>query len=177
MKNILHRRSVRKYTDQDIPMDLVMDVLRTATKAPSWKNSQGWHVIVVQDQERRQALVDTIPEENPAQLSLLQAPIVLVVIADPTVSGAYDDKDYYLVDGGILFAHIMLSATEHKLGTCFVGVFDEDKVKEICQVKEGYKVIGMTPLGIAAYQPKATPRKPLAEVVSLEAQGFGQGIK
>lgn len=177
MKNLLHRRSVRKYTDQDLSLDVVYNLLKTAIMAPSWNNSQGWHVVIVKDQETRQALVDTIPEDNPAQLSLLQAPVVLVVLGDPTLSGKRDGKEYYLVDGGIFFSHLMVCATENNLGTCFIGEFDEKKVKEICRVEEPYKVIGITPLGIPAYQPKMSTRKSLGEVVSLEAFGFGEGLK
>lgn len=105
---------------------------------------------------------------NPARKSLIAAPIVLVVCGDPRLSGVMYGKEYYLVDVGIVLDHIMLAATSLGLGTCFVGVFDEERVKQLLEIPSHIRVVGITPLGYAERWPEARPRKDLSELVCQE---------
>jgi nitroreductase len=55
--------------------------------------------------------------------------------------------DYYLVDVGISMEHLILAATDLGLGTCWIGGFDEAKVKKVLGVPENMKVVALTPVG------------------------------
>ncbi|EPZ52925.1 MULTISPECIES: nitroreductase [Alicyclobacillus] len=47
MSNLFDKRkTVRRYTDEPVPKEVILDVLRDAQKAPSWANSQPWEVYV-----------------------------------------------------------------------------------------------------------------------------------
>ncbi|MBQ4169081.1 MAG: nitroreductase family protein, partial [Bacteroidales bacterium] len=51
LNNIFSRKSVRSYTDQPVPEDMVETLLRAAMAAPSGMNVQPWHFIVVNTRE------------------------------------------------------------------------------------------------------------------------------
>jgi len=95
------------------------------------------------------------------------------------ITGIISEKDsgtnsnglkYFSVDFGICFEHIMLAATAEGLGSCWIGWFDEDKVKSILEIPKKYRVIGLTPIGYPPEKEKGPvkDRKPLDEIVHQE---------
>ena len=168
------RRAIRKYTSQPVEEEKLLQVLEASRLAPTWANKQCCKVIVIRSQETKEALseISNVPGSgyplNPARKSLVSAPIVLVICADPELSGNMYGKEYYLVDVGIVMDHIMLTAASLGLGTCFVGVFDEEKVKRLLDVPANIRVVGITPLGYPERWPDARPRKVLNELVAYE---------
>ncbi|MCD6155549.1 MAG: nitroreductase family protein, partial [Candidatus Atribacteria bacterium] len=54
------------------------------------------------------------------------------------------------------------------LGTCWIGDFDEEKVKEICEIPPEVRVVAITPLGYPVKVPQPTQRKSLERTVSEE---------
>jgi nitroreductase len=74
---------------------------------------------------------------------------------------------------------LVLAATDMELGTCWIGGFDETKVKKALGVPENIKVVAMTPVGYPADNEglgdklrktllKGGKRKPLAEIIHQE---------
>ena len=174
MKEIEERRSIRRYLQQPVEEEKLQHVLASARLAPTWGNHQGWKIIVVRDQSKREQLGRLCDVEgaeyypNAVGRAFGVVPIVLVACADPAKSGRMYGQDYYLVDAGIVMDHVMLSAREAGLGTCFIGIFDEPGVKDLLNIPPNIRVVGMTPLGYPESWPAARPRKQLSEMVSLE---------
>lgn len=164
---IRKRRSIRKFEEKEVSDDHLNQVLDTILYAPSWANKQGWQVMVIKDAATRNKVAETL-EGNPAQRAITQAPVLLVVCMDPGASGVQKGKEYYMADAGILMDHIMLEAAELGLGTVFIGLFDEDSVREALGVPEDLRVVAMTPLGHPAKMPKERPRGNLEEMVHWE---------
>jgi nitroreductase len=164
---IRKRRSVRKYEETGISDADVKQVVETARYAPSWANKQGWHILVVKNAETR-AKVSGAIEGNPGARAVLNAPVLIAVCMDPEGSGSLPGREYYMADAGILMDHIMLEAADLGLGTVFIGMFDEDKVRKALGVPEKYRIIGLTPLGIPAKTPGDRPRNDLADIVHWE---------
>lgn len=164
---ILKRRSVRKYEETEVTDDQLDAVLETARYAASWANKQGWHILVVKDPGTR-AKVSEVLEGNPGQRAVATAPVLLAVCMDPNLSGTMKDKEYYLVDAGILMDHLMLEAAEQGLGTVFIGMFDEDRVRDALGVPAEFRIVGLTPLGVPAKIPGERPRNELADIIHYE---------
>jgi len=61
---------------------------------------------------------------------------------------------------------LVLAAAERGLGTCWIGWFDEAKIKEVLGVPENMRVVASTPLGYPAEDPAPRDRKSLEEVFS-----------
>lgn len=162
------RRSIRAFQRRPVADDLLERVLEAARLAPSWKNMQCWRFIVVRSAESKAGLLAAIPEANPGKKAVAAAPVTVVLCADPRASGIMGDRYYYLVDCGITMEHLVLAAGAAGLGTCWIGVFDEDAVKSALSVPADWRVVAMTPLGYPDQAPAPRPRKTMQEIVYRE---------
>lgn len=161
---IKDRRSIRKYKDLPVEQEKLELLLDAARLAPSWKNMQCWRFLVLRDREKIRSLLDAFPDDNPGKKALAMAPVVIVVCADPIDSGIENGIEYYIADTAIAFQHFCLAAHALGLGTCWMGWYDEELIKKRFAIPEMIRVVGVTPLGYPDQEPKARPRKELAEI-------------
>lgn len=159
---IRERRSIRSYQEKPVEKEKLDKLLEAARLAPSAKNRQEWRFIVVREKEIREKLVDACK----GQRFIREAPVVIVGLADPSVSR------WYKVDLGIAMEHIALEAVELGLGTCWIGAFYQDKVKEILDIPEDKEVVALLTVGYPKEEGIKTPRKSLDEIVCYERYYF-----
>lgn len=167
------RKSVRKYEERPVEDEKIKAVLEAARVAPSWANKQCWQYIVTRDNSIKES-VSRVIEGNPAEKAVRQAPVLIVACADPELSGKVEDKGYYLVDIGISFEHICLEARRQGLGTVWIGLFDEKKIRDIFEVPDNIRIVAMTPLGYPAKMPDDRGRKSLDSLVFKDKWGIKQ---
>lgn len=141
------RGSVRKYSDKPVEEDKITEILESARIAPSWANRQGWSFIVIRDPDVRMKLSSAGGILN---RWLQKAPVLIIACGDPVKSGTRNGIQYIIVDVAIAMEHIVLAATNLGLGTCWIGVFDEQKIKTILGIPDNIRVLALTPLGYAA---------------------------
>lgn len=182
MKVIQERRSIRKYKSNQVPDEIIREILDAARRSPSWANTQVWRFIVVKDQTVKEKLQSTLKPTNPALRAIVDAPIVICIAAQRGLSGysqgqpATDKGDWFMFDCGIAMEHIVLTAWNFGLGTVHVGLFDAPKAEEILNIPPEYSIVEMTPLGyFDDPTSKQTPRKPMEEIVFLNT--FGTTLK
>lgn len=168
-ETIEKRRSVRKYKNMPLEKEKIEQVLNAARLAPSWKNMQCWRFLVLESEEKRQAVLSAIPDDNPCKKGLGMAPVIIVVCADPEESGHDNGIDFWIADAAIALEHMCLAATALGLGTCWVAWLDENKLKNNLQIPDKFRVIGLTPLGYPEYQPNPRPRKKLSEITYYDS--------
>lgn len=168
---IQKRRSIRKYKPDPVDDETILRLLEAARVAPSWEDKQCWQFIVIKSPETRAALGEAFAEGNPGKKSLNAAPVVIVCCGDPSKSGIMGDRHYYMMDTGIAMEHLILAAANEGLGTCWLGLFDEDKVKQVLGIPKEWRVTAMSPLGVPDQDPKPRPRKELHEIVYAEKWG------
>lgn len=161
---IKERRSIRKYSAKPVEEDKLQKVLEAARFSPSARNQQEWKFIVVKDSETREKLT----EEAIGQPFVGEAPIILVCCGTEPDSIMRCGQPRYTVDVSIATAYMILAAYEQGLGTCWLGSFDENKVKEILDIPEGVRVVSITPLGYPDESPAPRPRKELDEIISYD---------
>ncbi len=177
------RRSIRKYIDKQVEEDKLQAVLEAVRAAPSWANLQCWRLVVVKDKATREKIGELSYVEsyfapkgyksNPSRKALADAPVVIVLCADPEKSGVLWQQNYYLVDAGLAAENLMLAARGQGLGTVFVGVYDEERLRKLLDIPASIRIIGLFPLGYPAEEKKEGPaRKPLAELCSFERWGL-----
>lgn len=158
------RRSIRKYKDTPVPRELIEQALDAARLAPSWKNMQCWRFLVLTDPDRRALVLDAFPDDNPGKKAIAAAPVVVVVCADPSESDTENGIEYFVADTAIAFEHLCLAAHALGLGTCWMGWYDEQRIKEGLNIPTGIRIVGITPLGYPDQEPKPRPRKMLEEI-------------
>ncbi len=144
------RNSVRRYKPTPVPQEAIITVLEAARLAPSWENGQPVRYIVVKDPEVLKDL--TTPESVTLVNSWMKnAPCVIVGVADPDKSGVRDGIPYYLVDFGASMENLMIAAASLGLGTCWIGLFNEKRIKKILHIPSNLRVVSLTPLGYPDY--------------------------
>lgn len=165
---IKNRRSIRKYKKEDIPYEKILGILEAARWAPSSGNLQNWYFIIVKDPEKREKISEIADQEF-----IKNAPVLIVVCSDTeSVKYYYGEKGkiYAIQNIAAAIQNILLKAYEDGYGTCWIGSFDEDKIKELLGVPKNIEVHAIITLGIPDESP-ASNRKPLAESIFFEKWG------
>jgi nitroreductase len=147
---VASRHSVRTYRPEPVPEELIVQCLEAAQAAPSWRNSQCWRFMVVQSRELIERLAAQRVYGYRINSWLTSAPAVVVACADPRESGQHGDLPYWAVDTAIALEHLVLAATALGLGTCWIGGFDEERVRRLLSIPEPIRVVAYTPLGYPA---------------------------
>lgn len=174
MEVIKRRRSIRRYQDQEIPEENLNQVLEAIRWSPSWANTQCWDVIVIKDSGIKQKLQEVLSTGNPARKAIEEAPVVIALCGKLERSGfrkgqaATKFGDWFMFDLGIATQSLCLAAYNLNLGTVIVGLFDQDKAKNILNVPEDYEVVALVPLGYAAQEVSSPPRKEIGEFVHYD---------
>ncbi len=152
VENILARRSVRKYTDEQVSREQLETLMKCAINAPSAMNRQPWEVRVVQDEE----ILGKIRAIN--EKTIYNAPTVIFIAKDK--GNRFSDFDC-----GLLTQNIVLAAEAMDLGTVIVGsvvsVFGEAGGKEVFEsldLPENYEVAVGICLGHKNERPDAKAR-------------------
>ena len=164
LESIKKRQSVRSYQDKEIPEDVLQQVLEAGRLAPSANNKQHWKFIVVKDEDLRKKLVPACKNQK----FVGEAPVV--------IAGCATNPDYvmtcgehsYSIDLAIALDHMSLEAASLGLGTCWIGAFYQDQVKEILGVPENVRIVVLMSVGYPKELGSKTGRKPLSEIVCYD---------
>ena len=181
---ILKRRSIRRFTDQEVTDQQLQQIFEAVRWSPSWANTQTWEFVVIRDKELIQKVTTTYQMEkgtNPATKCSQAASALIVVCAKTGVSGCYGGKEttkfsnWFMFDLGIATQTLCLTAHELGLGTVVVGLLNHDACKELIALPAGYEAVAVLPIGYpAAEQKSGPPRKAVADMVHVDT--FGKKI-
>lgn len=132
MEAILKRRSIRKYTEQMIPEDIITDLLEAGMCAPSAGNERPWHFVVI----TKRNLLDAITEFHQYAQMLKQAPAAIIVCADLSCD-KYAGMKYWIQDCAAATENILLAAQDKGLGSCWLGIYPrEDRMTGLTRLLE-----------------------------------------
>ena len=148
LRNIMSRRSVRKYLDKPVEHKKLETVALAGINAPSAMNRQNWAIRIIEDQKLMADVKDMCRN----------APNLICVCA-PT-DGRFD------LDAGLLGENMMLAAQSLGLGTCiqtgpirFLTTDEKAKAfRDSLDISEGYKLLFVISIGYPDEQPEAKPR-------------------
>ena len=168
------RRSCRTYLDQTVEREKIISCLEAARMAPSACNSQPWRFVVVDDPEKRLELIPTLQSEL-FRLNRFteQVPVFVVVVEEAAnlsaqFGGRFKDQEYALIDIGLAVENFCLAATDQGLGTCILGWFSEDKVRDLLVIPKQRRVRLVIALGYPAEMPDSgRSRKPAEKAYSF----------
>ena len=174
LEAITIRRSVRAYSSKAIPAETIAKMRRALRSAPSACNLQPWHFVFVAEPGLRRKLAQAANN----QLWMADAPLIVVGCgfagqAYKAMGGFGNSAD---IDVAIALDHLTLAAVAEGLGTCWIGAFDHEKVRQLLEIPPEVNVVAMIPLGYPAepglnYPLDETRRKPAAEIFSIDHYG------
>lgn len=161
---IRQRRSVRAYRARPVAEKTLARLIEAVRLAPSANNRQPWKFILVTDPDTRRRLAAAARGQD----FVGQAPVVVAAVGlDPAremTCGIPGDP----VDLAIALEHLALAAVEEGLGTCWIGAFYQEEVKEILGVPGKMKVVQLMTLGWPADAPVEKKRKEAGEITCRE---------
>lgn len=176
IKAIEDRRSIRKYMNKPVEDEKLLQILESARLAPSGSNTQPWQIIVVKEQENR----EKVAKASYNQKWMVSAPVHLVCVADikarlPKSKDLYIDeysKEFevkqMIRDTSIAIEHMVLTATDLGLGTCWIAWFEQKDFRPVLNIPEDKYVVAVLTLGYPDEAPNPRPRKSLEEIVHYE---------
>ena len=162
---ILTRRSIRKYTKEQISDTQVETLLKAGMYAPSAVNKQPWHFIVFRDKNK----VDEIIKVHPNASMLKDASLGILVCFDENLQ---HDNGYGLLDCSAATQNILLAAHGMGLGACWIGIYP--RKNRIEALKNVFNLPGhVVPLSVisAGYpaEKKSRPERFLKERIHNES--------
>lgn len=166
MDAIKARKSVRAYLAKSIEEEKLNAVLESARLAPSAANLQDWRFVIVREPETRKKLAAVAG----GQAFVAEAPAVIVACADTDGQVMrFGGPPCYLIDVAIALDHMSLTAVGLGLGTCWIGLFDEKKLKDLLHIPPEIRVVALMLLGYPS-DPSviAKSRLPLNRIVKHE---------
>jgi nitroreductase len=123
MEEIFKRRSIRRFTGQDVEDNLVTKVLAAGMAAPSAGNQQPWQFIVIKNKEVRQ----NVSECSPYAKATADAPVAIVVCGDLSLE---KHTGFWIQDCSAAVENMLLEITSLGLGAVWLGVYPrEDRMK------------------------------------------------
>ena len=147
------RYSVRNFQNRPIAEEDLAKILEAAAAAPTACNNQPQRIYIAESEEARQKLASVCR-------CTFGAPMILVVCYDRT----RDWKNKFMpgyesgeTDAAIACTHMMLEAWELGIGSCWVGYFNADQVREILGLPEDVTVSALLPMGYPAEDAKPLP--------------------
>ena len=141
------RRSMRKFSSEELTQDEVVVLLRAALMSPSSKSTHAWEFVVVDDKELLQKLSQS--KDKGAEL-IAGAPLAIAVLADPAIS------DVWIEDASVATTFLLMQAEDLGLGACWIQIRNrsmadgkpaEEMVREILGVPSHLHVLSIVAIG------------------------------
>lgn len=171
LNNVIeNRRSVREYTKKPVENEKLRDMIRAASLAPSWKNSQVSRYYVVTNDEKLAELRSALSAYN--QKNVANAPALIVISIVLNRSGYEKDgtptnelgNGWGFYDCGLQSMNLLLKATELGLSTLVMGIRDNEKIKEILEIPETEAVVSVIGVGYSEAKPAMPKRKEIDDI-------------
>jgi nitroreductase len=159
--SILSRRSVRKYENKEIPQEVVDHILEAGRQAPSAINKQPIRFVVVKDGELTRNFSSALFNRF-----IKDAPMVIVGCAD--IKSLLTGK-WAIIDATIALQNMVIAAWSLGVGSCWIGAFDEDKIKQLLKIPQNWKIVALVTFGYPAEEPKPKKKKAIEELFGFNS--------
>lgn len=148
-KTILKRRSIRKFNPKKIPSELLGKFVNAGRVAPSAANLQPLEYIAVNEDTLLKKLFSLVKfagyiDWNPTEEEMPRAYIAVL---------AKKESKYAPYDVGLAAENIILSALEEGIGSCLIGAFKEEDIRDLLDVPQTYNIHLLLALGYPAEDP------------------------
>jgi nitroreductase len=164
---IRKRYSCRSYQEKSVEQDKLDCILEAARLAPSARNTQDWRFVVVTDKAIKSKVATTTNRPE-------------VFEKAGAIIAACSNSDHVMrcgqaigpIDVAIALEHICLQAADLGLGTCWIGSFDADKVRQILSIPDDVDIIELMAVGYPADNKPEPKREPIETIVCYDTWKF-----
>lgn len=190
---IKSRKSIRKFSDEDIPLEKIKEIISISSNAPSGANAQNWFCVIIKNKtilgkmrtEVQRVFKETIGKDAPTVNTFFEdAPVVLAIVEKPYIGSIDDilekaDKDRmhtrrYIVNPGLqgvssFITHILLVAENEGLGACWMTgpLIAKEEIEKILGINKPDNIVALIPIGKKIERHSKTTRKDVSEIISV----------
>jgi len=155
IEGIFTRRSIRKYKDKKIPVEQVNILIKAAMYAPSARNQQPWHFVVVTERD----ILEKITKVHPYAKMLAEAQLAILVCGDETLELS---QGYWVVDCSAATENILLAAHGIGLGAVWLGLHPREErkqaIRDLFKLPENIQPLSLISIGYPD-EVKETPER------------------
>lgn len=161
---IRERKSIRKYTEEEIDLKTFEEIIKGSQMAPSWKNSQTARYYLAYSDEARKAVYEALPEFN--QNSSKNAYYIIATFKKGISGDGTKEADYWgSYDLGLQNAYLVLMAKELGYDTLIMGLRDDEALRKYFEIPNDEVILPVIALGKKDQDPSPRPRKELDEIL------------
>jgi nitroreductase len=149
---ILLRRSIRRFKQESIEINLLKKFVNAGRLAPSAANLQPLEFFIISDKELCSQIFKTLswagyikPKWTPP---MEERPIAYIIVLVTDIT-----NKYYMRDVSLATENIILAAEEENIGSCILCKIERDKIREILKIPKNIEVDSVIALGYKAEQP------------------------
>lgn len=168
------RRSIRRFKNEPVSRELLEELVRLASFAPSWKNTQTSRWIFLDGPKKQRFSREAVMGYAGNQAIIDSCPVLLVQTCiqgragyerDGSFTTAKGDR-WEMFDAGIAAQTLCLAAHDLGLGTVIMGVFDPAAAAEILELPQGRSVSSLIAVGWPDQEPVMPKRKTVEELLN-----------
>lgn len=175
------RRSIASFTHQPVPVTLVRELLETAVYAPNHRLTEPWRFVILTGgardryaEIRRDMVLEgmTNTDEAARQLAaggtyhkFAQVPLYLLVVMGQNPNPEVDQEDYAACC--CVIENFLLLAWERGLGTSWKTFKRDPRLRELAELLDGERVVGIIHVGYPTDEDRSGQRKPIAESITV----------
>ena len=163
LEGIYTRRSVRKFTAEDVSPDAVGEIIHAGMWAPSGMNNQPWRFVIVRTPEMRRTLADF----TKYGMIIEGAPVAIAVFIE-TAEMYNETKDHQSM--GACLQNMLLAAHAQGLGAVWLGEILNrgGEVRAALEVGESLELMAVIAIGHPTSDKHTSTRRPVGEVLIKE---------
>ncbi|HQO10017.1 MAG TPA: nitroreductase family protein [Clostridiales bacterium] len=141
---IQKRRSYRGIESFDATDQLILELAKAASLAPSCFNNQPWKFIFARKKDILDKIKKTLSKGNEWAL---ESPCIVTILSKKELDCVIKGKEYYLFDTGLGVGQMLLKATELGIVAHVIAGFSADEVKKVLEIPDEWNVIALIVLG------------------------------
>ena len=150
---LLKRRSIRKFEEREVPMELIDELLHAAMSGPSACNKQPWEFYVVTSPEKLANL------KGASRFMGYNAPLAIVVCGNLSRALPLKFSEYWIQDCSAATENILLRVTDLGLGAVWCGIHPqkgaENRVREMLDIPKTQIPLNLIFIGHPAEEPES----------------------
>ncbi len=154
---VLTRRSIRRFEERSLPADALERLLEAAMAAPSARNAQPWHFVVIDERPILLEIAGRFPNADAARY----APLGVLICGDLTLELS---KGYWVIDCAAAAQNMLLAAHALGLGGLWTGVYPREQrvegLRELLGIPEHVIPHSLLLFGYPAESPPVVRRHP-----------------
>lgn len=170
---IKSRRSIRKFKPDKVSKETIEELVKAASFAPSWKNTQTARYIAIVDPDKKKELAEKCCAQHNQDI-INGAPVLIATTIIDKRSGFERDGSFSTVrgdnwqafDNGIATQTLCLAACDKGLGTVIMGLYDIELAQQILDVPEGQLLMSLVAVGYPDIEPNMPIRKDIDTLLS-----------